>query len=719
MFLNPIMMFFQKMLRNEYSFCFMQPIAFLFLLLLFEAKADDGYRLWLKYDLLQDASKRAYYSKSINNIYAYQENPTILAATEELQIGLKGLLGKNISIVKSIGKKGRNIVLKIENDEKLSEEGYRIFVRNSDFYIVAKSEKGLLYGSYEFLRQVQTLQDISKINTESNPKIQLRLLNHWDNPNGTIERGYAGASLWKWHELPYVIDPRYKDYARANASIGINGTVLNNVNASARFMTAEYLEKVEALAKVFRPYNIKVYLSVRFSAPRNIGGLSTADPLDPQVRQWWKDKVKEIYSIIPDFGGFVVKANSEGEPGPQDYNRTHVDGANMLAEVLEPFHGIVMWRAFVYKADPNGDRTKEAYYEFKPFDGQFHKNVVIQVKNGPLDFQPREPFHPLFGAMPQTPLMMEFQLTQEYLGFATHLVYQAPMFKEVLEADTYAKGKGSTVAKVIDGSLHNYRFSAMCGVANTGSDRNWTGHPFAQANWYALGRLAWDYSLSSEQIAEEWIKMTLTTQPKAIATIKDMMLQSREVMVNYMTPLGLHHLMGEGIHYGPQPWLEKSGRPDWTSTYYHRADSTGLGFNRSATGSNAVGLYAPEIQAIWGSEEKCPLEFLLWFHHVRWDKKLPTGRSLWDELCFRYYKGAEEVKKMQSQWLSVESFIDKEIFTDVFGRLQIQHREAVWWRDACVLYFQTFAKKPIPEPLEKPNTSLEALKKLVLIYQMR
>jgi len=713
------MMFFQKILCRRYCYFFMQPIALIFSLLLFEVKADDGYRLWLKYDLLQDASKRAEYSKSINNIYAYQESPTILAATEELQRGLKGLLGKNISIVKSIDKKGSNIILKIASNEKLSEEGYHIFIRNDNFYIVAKSEKGLLYGSYEFLRQVQTLQDIRKINIESNPKIQLRLLNHWDNPNGTIERGYAGASLWKWHELPYVIDPRYKDYARANASIGINGTVLNNVNASARFMTAEYLEKVEALAKVFRPYNLKVYLSVRFSAPLNIGGLSTADPLDPQVRQWWKDKVKEIYSIIPDFGGFVVKANSEGEPGPQDYNRTHVDGANMLAEALEPFHGIVMWRAFVYKANPNGDRTKEAYHEFKPFDGQFHKNVIIQVKNGPLDFQPREPFHPLFGAIPQTPLMMEFQLTQEYLGFATHLVYQAPMFKEVLESDTYAKGKGSSVAKVIDGSLHNYRFSAMCGVANTGSDRNWTGHPFAQANWYALGRLAWDYSLSSEQIAEEWIKMTLTTQPKAIATIKDIMLQSREVMVNYMTPLGLHHLMGEGIHYGPQPWLEKSGRPDWTSTYYHRADSIGLGFNRSATGSNAVGLYAPEIQAIWGSEENCPLEFLLWFHHVRWDKKLSTGRSLWDELCFRYYKGAEEVKKMQSQWLSVESFIDKEIFTDVFGRLQIQHREAVWWRDACVLYFQTFAKKPIPKPLEKPNTNLEALKQLVLIYQMR
>jgi alpha-glucuronidase len=713
------MMFFQKILFSKYFCFFMQRIALFFALISFSVKADDGYRLWLKYDLLQDASKRTSYSKSINSIYSSQESPTILAAVEELQMGLKGLLGKNITVVKNIDSKGGNIVLKIENNEKLGEEGYRIFSQNGNFYISAKSEKGLLYGSYEFLRQVQTLQDLNKINIESSPKIQLRLLNHWDNPNGTIERGYAGASLWKWHELPYVIDPRYKDYARANASIGINGTVLNNVNASARFMTAEYLQKVEALAKVFRPYQIKVFLSVRFSAPRNVGGLPTADPLDPQVRQWWKDKAKEIYSIIPDFGGFVVKANSEGEPGPQDYNRTHVDGANMLAEALEPFNGIVMWRAFVYKADPNGDRTKEAYYEFKPFDGQFHKNVIVQVKNGPLDFQPREPFHPLFGAMPQTPLMMEFQLTQEYLGFATHLVYEAPMFKEVLDADTYAKGKGSTVAKVIDGSLHSYRFSAMCGVANTGSDRNWTGHPIGQANWYTLGRLAWDYSLSSEQIAEEWIKMTLTTHPKAVATIKDMMLKSREVMVNYMTPLGLHHLMGEGIHYGPQPWLDKSGRPDWTSTYYHRADSIGLGFNRSATGSNAVGLYAPEIQAVWGSEENCPLEFLLWFHHVRWDKKLSTGKSLWDELCFRYYGGADDVKKMQSQWLSVKSFIDKEIFTDVLGRLQIQHREAVWWRDACVLYFQTFSKKSIPEPLEKPKTTLEELKKLVLIYQMR
>lgn len=713
------MMFFQKILFSKYRYFVMQPIALFFALISFSVKADDGYRLWLKYDLLQDASKRTNYSKSINSIYPSQESPTISAAVEELLMGLKGLLGKNIAVVKNMDSKGGNIVLKIENNEKLSAEGYRIFSQNGNFYISAKNEKGLLYGSYEFLRQMQTLQDLSKISIESSPKIQLRLLNHWDNPNGTIERGYAGASLWKWHELPYVIDPRYKDYARANASIGINGTVLNNVNASARFMTAEYLEKVAALAKVFRPYNLKVYLSVRFSAPRNVGGLPTADPLDPKVRQWWKDKAKEIYSIIPDFGGFVVKANSEGEPGPQDYNRTHVDGANMLAEALEPFNGIVMWRAFVYKVDPNGDRTKEAYYEFKPFDGQFHKNVIVQVKNGPLDFQPREPFHPLFGAMPQTPLMIEFQLTQEYLGFATHLVYEAPMFKEVLDTDTYAKGKGSTVAKVIDGSLHNYRFSAMCGVANTGSDRNWTGHPFGQANWYALGRLAWDYSISSEQIAEEWIKMTLTTQPKAVATIKGMMLKSREVMVNYMTPLGLHHLMGEGIHYGPQPWLDKSGRPDWTSTYYHRADSIGLGFNRSATGSNAVGLYASEIQAVWGSEENCPLEFLLWFHHVRWDKKLSTGKSLWDELCFRYYEGADDVKKMQNQWLSVKPFIDKEIFTDVLGRLQIQHREALWWRDACVLYFQTFSKKPIPESLEKPQTSLEELKKLVLIYQMR
>ena len=549
------------------------------------------------------------------------------------------------------------------------------------------------------------------------------MLNHWDNTNGTIERGYAGETLWKWYELPQTVNPRYRDYARANASIGINGTVVNNVNASARFLTGEYLEKVAALADVFRPYGIRVYLSVYFPAPKTLGGLKTADPLDPEVRKWWADKTKEIYKVIPDFGGFLVKANSEGEPGPQDYGRNHADGANMLAEALAPYDGIVMWRAFVYKADPKADRFKAAYEEFTPLDGKFDKKVIVQVKNGPIDFQPREPFSPLFGAMPKTPLSMEFQITQEYLGFATHTVYEAPLFKECLESNTYVKGtgspaSGSTVANVIDGTLHDYTLTAIAGVANTGSDRNWTGNPMAQANWYAFGRLAWDHELSSEAIANEWIKMTLTQEPKAVRTITDMLLKSREIYVDYNAPLGLSRPWS-GVHFAPEPWMSNSSRPDWTSVYYHRADSAGLGFDRTATGSNALAQYQPEVQQKWNNVETCPLPYLLWFHHVPWTKKLSTGRTLWDELCTHFYTGADSVGWMQQQWAQVKPSIDPELFADVTGRLATQHKEAIWWRDAWVLYLQQYARQPIPAPFKKPERTLEAIKQSVEIYHLR
>lgn len=680
------------------------------------AMADDGYRLWMKYDLIKDKAKLVTCSQSINYIQADSQNPIVKSAIDELQMALKGLLGKTISVQNQASANG-GIVLQLSKEG--SEEGFTISNQNRKIIISSKTEKGLLYGTFALIRQIQTLEDISKINITENPKIKLRMLNHWDNVNGTIERGYAGESLWKWYDLPENVSPRYKDYARALASIGINCTVVNNVNASARFMTAEYLQKVEALAKVFRPYGIKVYLSVRFSAPRNVGGLPTSDPLDPKVQQWWKDKAKEIYSIIPDFGGFLVKANSEGEPGPQDYNRTHADGANMLAEAVEPFGGIVIWRAFVYAANPNGDRFKEAHREFKPLDGQFKSNVLVQVKNGPIDFMPREPFHPLFGTMPKTPLVMEYQITQEYLGFATHAVYLGTLFKEVLEADTYAKGKGSTVAKIIDGSVDNHTLTGIAGVANTGSDRNWSGHPLNQANWYAYGRLAWNHELSAEKIADEWIKMSLTTDNQSVSTIKEMMMASRENTVNYMNPLGLHHIMGQGIHFGPEPWLTKSQRPDWTSIYYHRADSIGLGFNRTSTGSDALGLYAKEVQSQWNNPETCQLEYLLWFHHVSWNKKLSTNRTLWEELCERYYKGANDVLKYQETWAKNKNNIDPEIYDFVLSKLKVQHREALWWRDACVLYFQTFSKMPIPSHLPKPERSLEEIKKLVEIYQMR
>ncbi|MBB6002670.1 alpha-glucuronidase family glycosyl hydrolase [Arcicella rosea] len=684
--------------------------------------ADDGYRLWLKYDLIKKQQERESYARLTKFIVVNSQLDIIKTASIEFQSGLKGLLGKSVPVVTSSKSTG-GIVFQLSLNKDLNEEGYSITSQNGNIVINANTEKGILYGTFELLRNIQTGKSLANISIVSNPKIQYRMLNHWDNPLGTIERGYAGSSLWKWYELPENIDPRYKDYARANASIGINATVVNNVNASARFMTKEYLLKVKALADVFRPYGIKVFLSINFAAPKILKGTKTSDPLDPQVRAWWQAKTQEIYSIIPDFGGYLVKANSEGEPGPQDFGRTHADGANMLAEALKPYTGVVIWRAFVYKPsskdDQKGDRYKEAYKDFKPLDGQFDKKVIVQVKNGPIDFQPREPFHPLFGAMPKTPLAMEFQITQEYLGFTTNLVYLAPLFKECLESDTYVNGKGSTVAKVIDGSLHDYQLTAIAGVANTGSDRNWTGHFMSQANWYAFGRLAWNHELSSEQIADEWVKMTLSHEPKTVKTVTKLLIESRENYVNFTTPLGLHHIMGQGIHFGPEPWLMKSDRPDWASAYYHRADTLGIGFDRTKNGSEALLLYTSEVQNQWNDPAKTPLPYLLWFHHVGWKTKLSTGNTLWDELCTRYYTGLASVKDMRKQWDSVKPNIDKEIFEDVAGRLAVQEREAIWWRDACVLYFQQYSKMPIPAQFPKPERSLEEVKKLVEIYQLR
>jgi alpha-glucuronidase len=551
--------------------------------------------------------------------------------------------------------------------------------------------------------------------TASTPKIQRRLLDHWDNLNGFVERGYAGDSLWQWFYLPEIRSPRYRDYARALASLGLNGTVINNVNANALILTPTYLRKVAALAEEFRPYGIRLYLTARFSAPIEIGGLKTADPLDPAVAAWWKAKVDEIYTYIPDFGGFLVKANSEGQPGPQDYQRTHADGANMLADALAPHGGIVMWRAFVYAADVSVDRVKQAYNEFVPLDGKFRDNVVVQVKNGPLDFMPREPFSPLFGAMKHTVLAPELQITQEYTGQSTQLAYLAPMWKEVLDADTFANGTGSTVARVSDGSIYQHKLSMIVGVANTGTDRNWTGHPLAQANWYAFGRLAWDHTLTAEQLANEWIRLTYGSDPKVVATIKKLLLGSRETMVNYSMPLGLHHIMAEGHHYGPGPWVT-GGRADWTAPYYHQADAIGLGANRTATGSNALEQYAPPLAKLWGDLATVPDNLLLWFHHVPWDYKMKSGRILWDELALRYQQGVDEVRAMQKEWDSLKGLIDDERFTEVKQRLVRQELDARDWRDACLLYFQTFSKRPLPAGVEKPAHDLDYYKSVKLRY---
>ncbi|HEX6718078.1 MAG TPA: alpha-glucuronidase family glycosyl hydrolase [Pyrinomonadaceae bacterium] len=686
-------------------------------------KADEGYRLWLRYEQLPSRTLDKY-RQSIKSIAIQGNSATFDAIRSELTQGCAGLLGTPLavgdrddaSVVVGLPQTSA-LIRKLQWDAELKSlgpEGFRIRTitsGNRDVIVIASTTGiGTLYGAFHFLRLLQTEQPIDRLQIDERPALKLRLLNHWDNINGSIERGYAGKSLWDWNEvLGNTI--RLRDYARANASIGINGSVLNNVNANSEFLTAKYLHKVEAIADVFRPYGIRVYLSARFSAPMDLGKLPTADPLDPAVIDWWKQKADEIYRIIPDFGGFLVKANSEGQPGPRTYNRTHADGANMLGRALAPHNGIVMWRAFVYDVKPGYDRAGAAYENLKPFDGKFASNVLLQVKNGPIDFQPREPFHPLFGAMPPTQVMPEFQITQEYLGFSNHFVFLATMWREFLESDTYAHGPGSTVAKVIDGTLYGQRLTGIAGVANTGSDQNWTGHDLLQANWYAFGRLAWNSRFSPEQIANEWTRMTLTHDDDAASTIVRMMLQSHEAAVNYMTPLGLHHLMWGGHHYGPAPWWDKEPREDWNPVYYHKADAFGIGFDRTKTGSNTVSQYHDPVQQQFSDLRQCPEKFLLWFHHVSWDYKMKSGRTLWDELALHYQSGVDWVRATRATWKKLAGAIDPERHAAISRKLAIQERDAVWWRDACLLYFQTFAKRPLPRGVEhaaKPLTEYKA-----------
>lgn len=705
----------------------MRKLQFIILLLLQvfvvqQSQAESGYDLWLRYPQVENQKMLDEYRKAVQQVVVAGDSKTAQAIQNELAVGLKGLLGVTGSLQsQTLNKSGilvgtptsssaiaaLNLGAKLE---ALGNDGYIIqnkkIGKANALVVASKTDVGALYGTFHLLRLMQTNQSLANLNIEEKPLTQYRLLNHWDNLDRTVERGYSGFSIWDWHKLPDVIDQRYIDYARANASVGINGTVLTNVNANALILTPQYLKKVAALADVFRTYGIKVYVTARFSAPVEIGKLKNADPSNPEVQTWWNEKVDEIYTLIPDFGGFLVKANSEGQPGPQNYGRDHADGANMLAKALGKHPGIVMWRAFVYDSEVPQDRHKQAANEFVPLDGRFEKNVFVQVKNGAIDFQPREPFHPLFGTMPKTPIMMEFQITQEYLGLATNLVYLAPLFKETLDADTHVKGAGSTVAKVIDGTLENHSISGMAGVANIGNDINWTGHPFGQANWYAFGRLAWNHELTSEGMAEEWIRMTFNNNASFINLAKSIMMESRETAVSYMTPLGLHHIMARNHHWGPGPWVT-GGRPDWTSLYYHRADSIGIGFNRTTTGSNAVSQYAKPVADMFNNIETCPEDVLLWFHHVPWDYKLKSGKTLWNEIVDHYYRGTEDVRRWQKEWEQAKPMIDAQRYEQVRQLLAVQANEAKWWRDACLLYFQQFSKRPIPANYEQPEHDLE------------
>ena len=602
----------------------------------------------------------------------------------------------------------------IDTALSIHPDGFIIQGGKQDRIIKANSKNGAMYGRYALDRLERTGRADGVLDICEEPSFDKRILNHWDNLDNTIERGYAGWSIWHWGEP--VPEDLIRDYARLNASIGINGSVLNNVNATPEILRRDYLERIAQIADILREYGIQTYLSVNFSSPAALGGLDTSDPMDEEVRQWWKDKVSEIYALIPDFGGFLVKANSEGLPGPQDYGRTHSDGANMLADALDPYNGIVMWRAFVY-APNSPDRANQAYEEFMPLDGQFRENVIVQIKNGPVDFQPREPFSPLFGGMSKTAMMIEYQITMEYLGGSNHLVYLSPLFEECLDSETYSTEGGATVAQITTGETYPeaYRTTAIAGVANIGRDANWCGHDFAQSSWYAFGRLAWNTELSSEEIAKEWLQQTFSTDENFVEPVLDMMMTSREAAVDYMMPLGLHHIFAGIHHYGPEPWYEPEGaRLDWLPKYYHQAGTDGIGFDRTREGSGNVDQYHEPLASIYNSLDTCPEELLLWFHHIPWDHKMASGRTFWDEMCHRYDRGIKKVREYQAVWECARPYVDAERWEAVNDKLAIQESDARWWRDACIQYFGEFSGMPVPSDVEQPERPLEELKKIKL-----
>lgn len=648
---------------------------------------SDGSQLWL--------GKQ--YANSCQVISQLPDDATAKIAKQELENNWRG----------------KNVELKIDKALNLGE-GYNIYARPAqqgdniqyEATITASNPIGLLYGAYELIRLQNTdayntgsgkQQNFSKtIDETEKPQVGLRILNHWDNLDGSIERGYAGKSIFKWEEIKLgkngkggsiskSLHDRLITYARANASLGINGSVLNNVNASPKMMTAEYINKVKIIANILRPYGIRVYLSINFASPMALGYTKTADPLDKKVQQWWKKKAKEIYATIPDFGGFLVKANSEGQPGPGDYHRTHADGANMLADAVKPYGGIIMWRSFVYGANHKGeDRVKQAVSEFKGMDGKFRDNVILQSKNGPLDFQPREPYAPIFDNIKQTPQIAELQITQEYLGQSKHLTYLAPMWKEFF------------------GFVNPDRLVGISGVANIGDDANWCGHPFSQANWYAFGRLAWNPSLTAEEIAHEWLVQTYENQDERFTKpVEMMMMTSREACVNYMMPLGLHHIFKFDHHYGPEPDGFIASYPlEWCPVYYHKADAQGIGFDRSSKGTDAVGQYPEPYRSLYDNIETCPEEYLLWFHHVPWTYKMKSGSTLWQELCMKYNMGVAMVEVYRDFWhTSAKQYMKghEQEWQHTDSLLNVQLENAKEWRNTCLKYFQAFSKMKIYE----------------------
>ena len=628
--------------------------------------AEDGHSLWLRM------------------IAPTQEANVLLSAEYTPTIGIA------INELKTYWRQGTTIVL-AESNLPMNDESYCLREFDDNITIMARTDVGFLYGAYDLLRRQALGGKLGHIPTEiQTPKYKVRILNHWDNLNGTIERGFAGRSIfWNTEIISVKSTTILKEYGRANASIGINGTVLNNVNASPQMLNEENILKAKYIADILRPYGMQVYLAVNFASPKVLGGLPTADPLDEDVQLWWKNKIAEIYNAIPDFGGFLVKANSEGQPGPGDYHRTHAEGANMMAEALEPYGGIVMWRAFVYAAN-SPDRANQAYDEFMPLDGQFRDNVIVQIKNGPIDFQPREPVSPLFFGMKNTLMMPEFQITQEYTGESVHTCFLASMWREFFDDIKYG---GSSID-----------YPAIAGVANIGNDINWCGSDMAQANWYAFGRMAWNPELTPEQIAQEWLSQTFTRSPKFLEPMTKLMCDTREAVVNYMMPLGIHHIFAGNHHYGPEPWYAPRGvRADWTPPYYHKADSLGMGFDRTATGSNNLAQYPAKIRKKYDTAP----EYLLYFHHISWE-------SVWNLLCSKYDAGVKQAEGFAETWKAMKEYVDPERYQSQQRKFDRQAMDAWWWRDACLLYFQTFSNMPLTKNSPAPRFNLEDLQKYTL-----
>jgi alpha-glucuronidase len=695
-----------------------------------EQPLEDGYALWLRYRPLP-APAAAALRDWVGPVWVPPgSGPSTELAVDELARGLQGLCGMRLracaepaeaSLLLVHGGKWPALLAQAPEGVALRErlagldtEGHVLQALQLDgrrlTVLAAHDEVGLLRAAFAWLRLLQTGGTPEAVAVADAPGVRLRMLNHWDNLDRTVERGYAGQSIWDWWKLPALLSARYADYGRACASLGLNAVALNNVNAKPEVLSAPWIAKFAALADVLRPYGLRIFLSVRFSSPIELDGLPTADPLDPAVQAWWRAKADEIYRRIPDFGGFLVKANSEGQPGPRDYGRNHAEGANVFARALAPHGGVVFWRAFVYSEHNPADRHTQAYADFQPLDGQFAPNVVVQVKNGAIDFQPREPFHPLFGAMPNTALALELMVTKEYMGFSTHTAHLGLQYEEVLAAPTFRGGEpgsaGLTVAQVVMRPSRPGGLTAIAGVANVGSDRNWCGHHLDQANWYSFGRLAWQPQASSDAVAAEWVQQTFTQDLDAVAALVALLRLSREAVVNYMTPLGLHHLMATSHHHGPGPWVDDLARPEWNPTYYHRADAQGIGFDRSAAGSNAVGQYAPALAERWGRPESTPPELLLWFHHLAWNHAMPSGRTLWQELVARYDQGVQEAAELGERWQALKPHIDATRHADVAAHLAQQAREARWWRDACLAYFRSRSGLALPAGSPEPEHPL-------------